>query len=747
MVQQRPLAVGDIEYIYIPKERSGLSVLFTPDEFNRGELSLIYSLPKNVMQLNDPFVFYSHVKKVQTFIPHHVSVVYPDNVDKLIEHNPYKHSLKVFFLHSETENLDDIISKLTRVFSPIFLACVDTPDYLFKGYESISILAPKDFIEKLKSRKAEIEAVLLEYFPKKQTEFIVDLPITEHHVEYNPSHEFTPTRVNYYTLSQILGSLWTDDDSQVEDEDDRTKVIKVSDEMEDPSNTDRFKLLIDQINRMSDLEIMVLNDRNVKFPNGNQEGLSPLVLVLPFTYPTLGEFYGTDIDKDELKRLKKALNHEQAINYKSYTSARNLTTEDFKYHVLLQYNRATYLDAVAYLHASFTYSPVLRFPMLGNAIKGELSFFKPATLPAKWQASKEHIDRFGRKLASLILPSEFADDILGLPRQIVAVTDLPIEWLLYKKHNLCFTHDITRIPETPYGGIMAAFRNNTFVKFEIKEDILSRTLVLFGAGDDEEEFQEYFASIESESKRLRFKVARCKSVDDVKGHIENIKPDFLIFDCHGAYDESTMSSYLLINDEKLTGADIVKYKISAPIVFLSACHTNPNYGYLNKLADAFFEAGCLSVTATYFPISIANGTNLYYRVLLNLANAVKYSVHRNWLAFISHILRTSYYKDIINETTDTVTKSVIDIKLKSKILKDLKKLNVDTGLHIMKPSLRIEAMEGFFAELEKVCPKEFISRNTVPEFPFYTNMGRGDLIEFSNWRQEFKKQNLPNSTE
>ena len=200
-----------------------------------------------------------------------------------------------------------------------------------------------------------------------------------------------------------------------------------------------------------------------------------------------------------------------------------------------------------------------------------------------------------------------------------------------------------------------------------------------------------------------------------------------------------MSSYLVINGEKLTGDDIVKFKITAPLVFLSACHTNPNYGYLNKLADAFFEIGCLAITATYFPISIRHGSNLYFRILRNLRNAVKYSVHRNWLAFTCHVIRTSYYKEVIDNTIEKVLKSTLSEGDKKAISEDLTKLNVKIGVHLMKPQMRVLTIDQFINEMEKICPRDLIDQRAVPEFTFYTNMGRGDLIEFENWRTEFHK--------
>lgn len=106
------------------------------------------------------------------------------------------------------------------------------------------------------------------------------------------------------------------------------------------------------------------------------------------------------------------------------------------------------------------------------------------------------------------------------------------------------------------------------------------------------------------------------------------------------------------------------------------------------------------------------------------------------------MLRTSFYKDIISETEDLVRGSDIPAESKSKILGELLQLNIDTGLYIMQPSQRIETMENFYAELRKICPENLISRDTVAEFPFFTNIGRGELLNFLIGEQSLKSAML-----
>ncbi|MBL7858931.1 MAG: CHAT domain-containing protein [Cyclobacteriaceae bacterium] len=742
-ISQRPLAVGDIEYIYIPQRRSSPSILFPPQDFEHNILHVLGSLPKNLIQLNDPFTHFGNVKMVQTLIPHRFSVYYPDSIPSLLKQNPYKISCKVVFIHPETDKLDEIIKMLLSEFLLVFLIRIDAPDQVLKGYEPLTITNPLDFIQKLTKKKEVVERILLESFPKQQIPFEINLDIKDLHKSYNPRRSFRGCNANYLTLNQTLGNAWIEDEKEIGNQEQIVEETNVL--MKNPFDPSRFKLILGQVEKMDELEILVLEDRGIKFPNHKDEWLSSLVLVVPFNYPTLNDIFDPSIEREDLKRWKKALSHEQSLNYVSYTPREGYTQEDVAAQAHLQSSKTSYLDFLGYLHASFTNSTVVRFPQLANSIKPLLSFFKPETINnTKWINSKKLIDNFGNKLSSLIIPDGLDEQLFLIPRQIVAITDLPIEWLIFKGTNLCFHYDVTRIPETPYGGILASFTANAHVQFTVKDNILSKTLIILGASVEDgkdDEFKSYFNTIEKQAMELSCQTARCASVKDVVDQIELHKPDLLIFDCHGGFDPSTYSSYLEINGERLTGVDIVKHKITAPLVFLSACHTNPNYGYLNKIANAFFEAGCLAITATYFPISVYSGSNIYYRLLTNLANAVKLSVHKNWLSFVSHVIRTSFYKEVIYQTQRNVANSASTDPEKAKIINGLNDLNLEIGLNFLKFDLRPNALNLMFEKLNELVPNHLIDRETIPEYIFYTNMGRGDLVRFECWEKKFDELN------
>jgi hypothetical protein len=748
MPHLRPLNVGDIEYIFIPKEREANTFPWLPPTgFANHGLNLVRTLPKNVLQLNDPFVFYGNSKAVQSLTPHRLSVFYPDSIDFMIKTNPYIDSIKFFLVHSEIPQLGKILDKVRKEYPLIFWSYTDFEKSPLKDHESTFVKDDKQFIERLKERKTEIENILFKAFPKQRINFEVNLPLTDLHIQLNEENYFKASHSNYCTLNQMIGNDWASTKVQPESEETILEHSK-SAHKKPPDNLDRFDVLLKQVKNIQELEIIICDDRNIQFPNKEYDYLSPLVIVLPFNFPSIKKAY--DSYGPNIEKLSRALSQEQSMNYLFYTVAHeSVTPEEVSMYAQFISLRTQYLDSLAYLHASFTYSAIIRFPVLGNSIKKHLSFFKPETInDTKFKNSKHLINVFGKKLAKLILPPSRADKVFGVPNQLVAITDLPIEWMLYKDLNLCLTYDITRIPELPYGGIMASYALNSHTEFKIKKDILKRVLVISGASSTpgvDEEFKHYFNSIEKLGNELGYHTARCSSKQEVIEQVRQHQPDILIFDCHGDFDEDKLSSNLVINGEVLTPTEIATNKISAPIVFLSACHTNPTYGYVNKLADAFFEAGCVAITATYFPISIQAGTNLYIRILNNLKTAAISPVHKNWLEFVCHNIRTSYLKEVIYQCELSIELAPFPEKAKAYFKKELKKLNMDSSLYLMRQNHRERVFKEFYSRLLKIMPKKIFNPNSVvPEHCFYTNMGRGDLIRFEVWEDEFNRQNAIN---
>ena len=181
----------------------------------------------------------------------------------------------------------------------------------------------------------------------------------------------------------------------------------------------------------------------------------------------------------------------------------------------------------------------------------------------------------------------------------------------------------------------------------------------------------------------------------------------------------------MLGEEKLTGDDVVKMRIACPLVFLSACNTYTTYNTVSTIANAFFQAGASSVITSYMPLNVYEGTKLYSRLLNNLDYASKNCVHRNWLAFMSHLQRTSYIQSIIEIAMEK------GIKLSND---DLNILSLATSASMIFPKRRKLYNELNSSPLAK---KYNISYdNVIPHYLMYSVIGRADLIRFESYLED-----------
>ncbi|MCC9166355.1 CHAT domain-containing protein [Pontibacter harenae] len=373
--------------------------------------------------------------------------------------------------------------------------------------------------------------------------------------------------------------------------------------------------------------------------------------------------------------------------------------------------------------------------MTGAAINKELSFLRPNNFK---QPNYKLIQKFGEKLKNLILTTEIERYLEKRNGQVFVISDLPIEWLSINEVPLCFTHDVCRMPEANYGSLYSAYSNNRLDGYDIPNDILSKTLVILGASEKEgkdEGFKKAFPLIEDLSSKKSFQTRRCLSIDDVAQAVNELKPELLIFDCHGGFDEKTSTSFLVINGERLTGDDIVKHNITAPLVFLSACNTSPNYGYLYTIGEDFLYAGAFSVTTTFTPISIGTGFGNYTRLINELEHAIKFGTYKNWLEFVAYVTRTS----ILYE-------AYVAILLK-KNLDDLKQhqndsilAEIDRRVIMFKDvSYRRQIFQEFKQGIRIPGTKKPIKLEDLNgDFLSYSHLGRADLILFKSWIENQK---------
>lgn len=456
---------------------------------------------------------------------------------------------------------------------------------------------------------------------------------------------------------------------------------------------------------------------------------APLVLAIPYTSIDMRKVErSSEMTQEESRKadfFEAILGYYYTKNYTVWNSKRFVKTpEEFLLFQSLQSAfiepRMRLFDLVGLLHCSMRFSPYLRLPIMGKNINSELSFVgiknieKLASSPSKNKSIRKAMETIGKKITSEALTPSTVEMLQKSVTQIVAMTDLPIEWMMIDGVPLGFSHDVCRIPETPAAGMLSQYMECKFIPFNIPKDILKHTLVIFG--NEEDSFVKAQEPVVALSKVLGFQIRKCLTKEAFFNTIKEIDPLLLIVDAHGGVDEDNHQSYLKMGDEVISGDDVVKSDIHPRLVFLSACNTFTTYNTISTIANAFFQVGAAAVTTSYMPVLIEPATTLYTRLLNNLNIAASQNIHRNWLAFMSHLMRTSYIQAPIYRA---VKKNI--------------KIDIDTLTRLTTESMFFRRRTDIYKNLNTNMFTKGLGadyQNIIPHYLMYSTLGRADLIRF-----------------
>lgn len=552
---------------------------------------------------------------------------------------------------------------------------------------------------------------------------------------------FTPSRVNTQVINAIQGNWGFRYDYSRED------ILKMraassGNALSDREGTTRQCILIEQIKK-----IRLLEDLQAQHLDGikltEEQYRAPLLLAAPYTSVDMRKPFDNKkgMTSEEIKRAKLIEKVFDVDYTKSYTIKRLRgelpSTEDFLAFMQTQSRivsgRMEFFDNVALLHSSFRFSPYFRMPILGKNINAELSFVGIEKLDAVTQSKarnqgiRETMEKVGEKIVSTALCQESVDFIKEDCAQIVAMSDLPIEWMMIDGVPLGFSHDVCRLPETPVQNLLSQYVESKFTPFAIPKDVMKHTLVVYG--NDEKAFVAMQEAVEGLRKNLGFQTRRCLSKAAFFEAVKEVDPLLLIIDTHGGVDIKTHQSYLMMGDDVLTGDDVIGNGIHPRIVFLSACNTFTAYNTVGTIAGAFFEAGAMAVTTSYMPLELIPATTLYCRLLNNFSIAAKKSIHRNWLSFMSHLLRTSYIHSPMQYHSEMMNPEL------SKALVDLSTGSMDfhKRREIYKNLNSNSFTKGMGANYDYI----------IPHYLMYSTIGRADLIRFQSFMEVTYSEGLP----
>lgn len=551
---------------------------------------------------------------------------------------------------------------------------------------------------------------------------------------YDIGKVFTPTRVNTQIFNSMLGNWGYErkyDDEEIGQLSNKSSVMA----MMNKHSFDRQQELIDQITNMYAIEHeIVCNIEKIK--DYEDQFYPPLIIAAPYNSiemrkPLDIKSYINEEERLFAEMVNAVMNFDYTKNYTVDVSEKDIPNDNFAlYHFVQQHfvlPRLIFFDIVGMLHSSIRFSPYLRLPVLGKNINSELAFVnikgvKKLTNSKKAKKSiRKVMNNIGSKITELTLSSSCQKMMYKRASQIVAMTDLPIEWTMIDGVPLAFTHDVCRLPETPIPALLSVYEQVIHTPYIIPKNIITKTLVVFGNECDD--FVEAQKEVVSLSKKLGFHISTCLSVESFEKAVKEIKPQLLIIDTHGDVDEISHQSFLWLGDERLTGDCIVSKGLSARLVFLSACNTCTTCNTISTIGNAFFEAGAMAVTTSYMPIYIKEATLLYTRLLRLLYEAAETPIHSNWLSFIAHLQRTSYIQALITEGKENNKKEIND-----EDIKELIKLTADSMIFRNRKQIFKKLNETNLAQRMGV---DF--NNIVPHYLMYSTLGRADLIRFESY--------------
>ena len=457
----------------------------------------------------------------------------------------------------------------------------------------------------------------------------------------------------------------------------------------------------------------------------SDQNYPPMIIAAPYTTKDVRDLFKLIAHEEKnMKAVDKVIELEQTPNYCYDMKADGFDLEFETMNAFIKLfhaNRLDFIDIVASLHCSFRFSPYLRLPIVCKSVNTELSIVgakrnKQLAYSKDRQAYDKAIHNVGEILSKKLLAPKTVEMLEQMPAQIVAMTDLPIEWMEVDGVPLSFSHDVCRIPETPASGMLTHYGASRFYShYKIHEDILTKTLVVYGCR--EERFKVWQNKADVAAQTLGAKTEICESLKDFEDAINKYKPELLIIDTHGGTDLTNHQSYIYMGEEKVYPKDIAERRIYAQMIFISACNTAPCYNDVNTVANAFLEVGASAVTSSYLPLDVDESSVLYIRIMNQLNIAAKQNIHRNWLAFVSHILRTSYLMTPLVEFAREGKK--IDPMLTGE-LNTISMMFENRAKMYRKLRNGEEVVEGLKYDYTKA----------VPHYLMYTTIGRADLIEF-----------------
>lgn len=681
-------------------------------------LQYLTSLPHNVFHYLHGCDYLQHVMLAGVQSGLEVNFVFNDSIEDLSLNAALSKGLNVFLICAEEDELIEMNVSLSRVCTK---NCVFWIDESQKG---------KFIMPQVVTSEKEFFDLLFDYAQPLMSDIDAPLcvPLCGGSVTFP---YFKPANITFFTLASALGNwgvgAFINSDLEVARMEEKSKEA-----LADMYAWSRQEKSVDILGQLYSLCFDAFRTNSGKSLGFSDQNYPPIVVAAPYTNKDVRDLFKQMAHSEKpLQGINKVVELEETPNYCYDVKAEDVD-RDFRktdaFIKLFHANRLDFLDIVANLHCSFKFSPYLRLPIICKSINTELSLVgtennRQLAYSKDRMAYDKAIHKVGETMAAKLLAPKTAKMFEKMPAQIVAMTDLPIEWMEVNGVPLGFTHDVCRMPETPSSGLLMHYGIARFNNlYRIPEDILTKTLVVYGCR--EPAFKKWQDKADVYAGVLGAKTEVCRNLEEFENAVKKHKPEFMIIDTHGGADLQNHQSFIYMGNEKVYPKDIAERGICARLIFISACNTAPCYNDINTVANALLEVGASAVTSSYLPLDVMESSMLYIRILNQLNVAAKQDLHRNWLAFISHMLRTSFIMTPLVENARKEGAGPMDLGLTSKI--NTLSMFFKNRANIYRKLKTGEDVDGIKYDLSQ----------TVPHYLMYTTIGRADLVMFESSMKE-----------
>ena len=523
-MKMRSISSTSIQYILIQKDFGEEGMIEYSYNPSNSIFRLLSHYPRDLMQFQNQKSFFRSSMYIKEINPAFNLLIFTDKQLKLVENLIYEYSnlLKlrnrpvVYFIDAEADIKTirrKIINSGQKIWSYTFYGRPPKRDKYFDKKHYFSSVP--ELIEGFENNIREIKSILSE-ITEGSKELVFNIDKSENNEEFK---SFDPLVANYFTSMQISSEYWK---------------LRYPTSIDAPKDIGRNKLLLESVISID------CSHKALSLEEEKIQRLPILILSFPFYDPSILEISKQNLKASKKKDFSRLLSIEQSLNYLLEIEIEDdmdkIYAESIASYIINP--KLKMLDGISYLQASFTFSPTMRFPIIGKSIYKELSFFNPKnnffSTPKSRKNRLRSIIKFGNKLSSLTITKEIKEYLKTRKGAILTISDLPIELLCLDSVPLGFTHDVCRIHELNYQGSLNNYSAHNRLEYSVTEKTVENTLVILsGRKTEHNEFKAVYELVEFNSRELKFKYEYCNTIKSVSEAVKKHNPEILIFDCHG----------------------------------------------------------------------------------------------------------------------------------------------------------------------------------------------------------------------